>query len=78
MYKHTPNKTLIYVVHITPAPLSLPNTKKEYMGFYQNSINQIQIINTLKHYEQLRDGGTVILNNYELFMDKVFHSIKAI
>lgn len=77
-FLHTPNKTLIYVVHVNPDVPYNTDTKKEYMSFYNDHINEIHITDSTHRYRELVEGGTIILNNYELFMEKVFHTVKSI
>lgn len=71
LFFHTPNKTLIYVVHI-PDPPQL-STQKEYMDYYRGLDFSVTIsedtFNTM--------GSTVVLNNYETFINKVYHTILA-
>ncbi len=71
-YYHTPNKTLIYVIHI-------PNNEKlgsvqEYMNYYKQLDFKIELSN--HRYEHF--GSAVILNDYEKFSDKVYHTILAL
>lgn len=74
---HTPNKTLIYVVNVTPDACSNNITSKtEYMEFYENNFNNIKI-STSKHYYAKFSTRTVILNDYKLFVDKVYHTIMS-
>lgn len=73
VYYHTPNKTLIYVVHIEPDAQDV-TTKNEYMTFYKTHEPTIQLTS---HKYDLKDEGTVILNDYETFADKVYHTIMA-
>ena len=69
---HTPNKTLIYVVHIPDNESLL--TKDEYMSFYK-SIEYDMEISSCK-YEAF--GDAVIINDYEQFMNKVYHTILSL
>jgi hypothetical protein len=69
---HTPNKTLIYVVHI-------PDNEKittldEYMNYYTGLDFQVEV--SAMELGQL--GNAVIVNDYETFREKVYHTIKAI
>ena len=69
---HTPNKTLIYIVHV-PDNDDL-STLNYYMNYYKNSDFQITLSNnSLGSY-----GDAIIVNNYELFRDKVYHTINAL
>lgn len=73
-FYHTPNKTLIVAVHVSPDIENLKN-KKQYLDFYRENIPTI--IFSENKYEPQK-GGSVIINDYELFMDKVYHTIMAI
>jgi hypothetical protein len=69
---HTPNKTLIYIVHIPPKDSLL--TQTAYMDYYKELDFQVmQSPNSLGCY-----GNAIIVNNYELFREKVYHTIKAL
>ena len=72
VYYHTPNKTLIFVIHI-PDNESI-KTKKEYLSFYKENQFNMEISNN-KYYDF---SNSVILNDYEKFMEKVFHTIMAL
>ena len=71
MYLHTPDKTLIYIVHI-PDNDNLKN-KTEYMEYYRN-----HIVMTLSENRELKFGNGVVLNDYETFITKVYHKIKSL
>ncbi len=71
-YYHTPNKTLIYVIHI-PDNEQLGSVQ-EYMDYYKRLDFKIELSN--HRYEQF--GSAVILNDYEKFSDKVYHTILAL
>lgn len=71
MFYHTPNKTLIYVVHI-PDNDDLC-TLDDYLHYYRENPFNIEI--SKHHY--LLDGNAVIINDFEEFMDKVYHTILA-
>ncbi len=68
---HTPNKTLIYIVRV-PENNDL-KTKEEYCNFYKNLDFSIEL--TPNKYAPM--AGAVIFNDYETFIEKVFHTIKA-
>ncbi len=73
---HTPDKTLIYVVHVEPdASLYAVASKAEYLDFYR--ANAPRVLLTGHKYPSLTADGTVILNDYEKFMDKVYHTVLA-
>ncbi|MBR4269177.1 MAG: hypothetical protein IKQ47_05270 [Prevotella sp.] len=71
-FLHTPNKTLIYVIHI-PDNESL-KTADEYMDFYRNHQFEIKLSN----HKYNTFGETVILNDYEEFIRKVYHTIMSL
>ena len=75
---HTPNKTLIYVVHVSPDIPEETKTKKEYMSYYNSHENKLCIIESNNEYKELKKGGNVIFNDYKSFMDKIYHTIKSI
>ncbi len=69
---HTPNKTLIYVVHV-PDNDGIKN-KDEYMKFYGSRDVQVKL--TSNHYEDF--DAAVILNDYETFISKVYYTIMSL
>lgn len=73
-YYHTPNKTLLCIVHISPNAQSI-NTRKEYMEFYRIREAQIEFADSTRI--EVESGGAIIVNNYELFIDKLYHTILA-
>ena len=72
VFFHTPNKTLIYVIHI-PDNERL-RTSDEYRDYYK-SINPNITVSSQCH-EQF--GDSVILNDYEKFIVKVYHTVLAL
>ncbi len=72
VYYHTPNKTLIYIVHI-PDNNDLSNSR-EYMDYYRVLNPSLE----LTHHDYSRFGNGVILNDYETFIGKVYHTIMAL
>ncbi len=71
-FLHTPNKTLICVVHI-PDNDSI-GTLQEYMDFYKRKDFRVEVSD--KKYDAF--GDAVILNDYEKFREKVYHSVMAL
>lgn len=72
VFFHTPNKTLLYVVHI-PDNENL-KTMNEYMQYYRGRRFEVSLSGNIDN----SFGNSVILNDYETFMDKVFYTIKAL
>lgn len=73
MFLHTPNKTLIYVVHLPDVP-AMVNNAADYMAYYIANNHQLTL--SARNYDSF--GRAVILNDYESFIDKVYHTVKAL
>lgn len=71
-FSHTPNKTLLYVVHI-PDNENL-TTLGEYLDYYKNANYKMQ----LSEHQYAPFGPAVIFNDYETFMNKVYYTIMSI
>ena len=71
VFFHTPNKTLIYVVHI-PDNDRLSN-QSDYMDYYRNLDFSITV--SKDKFDTMESA--VVLNDYETFIDKVYHTIMA-
>lgn len=71
---HSPTKTLIYIVDLPD--IQTPTNKRDYTSTYQqlHQNNNLTIITT-NSFNDEKLGLNVILNNYELFIDKVVHRI---
>lgn len=74
MFFHTPNKTLLYVVHIPDNDTLLGKTDVEYRRFY----SQCNLPMSLSANVYSNFGNSIILNDYVNFIDKVYHTIKAL
>lgn len=72
-YMHTPNKTLVFVAHV-PDPAYPLSTKTDYFNYYK-SHKPILTVSTNQYPEF---ANSVILNDYEAFIDKVYHTVMAI
>lgn len=73
VYFHTPNKTLLYVVHL-PDPQCEVNTNAEYMEYYRTHDHQLALaVHSYKGFEK-----AVIINDYETFIRKVYHTIMSL
>ena len=73
VFMHTPNKTLVYIVHLQ----SDNNVEVATMSAYkENYINNPFVIrnSTLNFCF----GRTVIYNDYDTFLEKVVHAIKSV
>lgn len=77
VFMHTPNKTLICTIHIEPEIPSATSSKADYMSFYGSKIDKLKIRYCANKYNGLTTNGTIIMNDYESFIEKVYHTIKA-
>lgn len=73
-YYHTPNCTLLYIVTVEPEPYPI-NNKKDYLDFYLNN-NHIITADESPFYSPGL-STPVIFNRYDIFLEKVYHNIKA-
>jgi hypothetical protein len=73
VFYHTPNKTLICVVHIPDTDEGIDN-KNKYCDFYRYS----DFVAEWADIDFESQEHSVIFNNYETFIDKVYHTIKSI
>ncbi len=73
-YFHTPNKTLIYIVKLPTINKQQVKTKLDYFSYYKNLQNFDLLTNEfpIKNYEK-----NIIVNDFELFIQKVIHSVMA-
>lgn len=72
VFFHTPNKTLIYVVHI-PDNEGLTN-QAQYIDYYRKLDFEISV--SKAKFDSMESA--VILNDYENFIDRVYHTIRAL
>ena len=78
VFMHTPNKTLICVAHIEPEIPTTTSKKADYMSFYARKIDKLKISYSTHNYKGITANGTIIMNDYKSFIEKVYHTIKAI
>ena len=71
-YYHTPNKTLLYIIHLTPDIRDRIKTKNDYKNYYLN--NNFSVVNSQLNFPF---GNTVIYNDYKTFIEKVVYTIKS-
>lgn len=72
-FYHTPNKTLFCLLKIGDFAKKTPKTADEYKQYFFNNDFEIKYSST-----QLNFKSQTIYNDYELFMQKIYHAIKAI
>lgn len=70
---HTPTKTLLYVIKL-PEPTREINNRVEYNEYYRS----VKIKTTLSKKTFGKFKSSVIVNDYEEFLNKTFHYIKYI
>ncbi len=78
IFMHTPNKTLICVAHIDPDIPANTSKKSDYMSFYANKLEELNISYSTHNYQGITANGTILMNDYTSFIEKVYHTIKAI
>ena len=71
-YYHTPNKTLLYIIHIEPDVEEKITTKDKYKKYYLK--NKFDIVCSDLEFSF---GNTVIYNDYEKFLRKVVYTIQS-
>ncbi len=75
-YFHTPIKTLLFIIKFSECDHDIITTKLKYKRYYLNQTQDISMqlsVNTSGSF-----GNAIILNNYELFIEKTVHYIKSI
>ena len=73
---HTPDKMLIYVIHLPD--IGDVTTKSEYLRRYAKLRSETPEGCFISPVAAAHFSRTVILNDYETFAEKVYHSIKAL
>ena len=71
-FYHTPNKTLVYIVHIDSNTTQKIKTKKDYRTYYLENPFTVT-----KSALPFTFGNAIIYNDYKKFIEKVFHTIKS-
>jgi len=75
-YFHTPVKTLLFIIKFPNCDYDMITTKTKYKRYYLNQISDSPIqISTIINNEF---GNTIVLNDYEMFIEKIVHYIKSI
>lgn len=72
-YLHTPNKTLVFIVHIQDKnAIAKISNKREYENYYLN--NDFNMTESALKFDF---GNTIVYNDYDKYIDKVAHTIKG-
>lgn len=73
-YLHTPNKTLLFIVHIQEEnTVNKITNKQEYENHYLNNDFNMTVSNLTFNF-----GNSIIYNDYDKFINKVAHTIKSL
>lgn len=73
---HSPDKMLIYVIRLPD--IGNVRDKAEYLSRYRQKIAEATPGHFISTVEAAQFSNSVILNDYERFATKVFHSIMAL
>lgn len=73
-YLHTPNKTLVFIVHIQDKnAVAKISDKREYENYYLNNDFDMTVSGLNFNF-----GRTIIYNDYDAFIQKVVYAIKSL
>ena len=73
-FLHTPNKTLVFIVHIKDMKtVTTLSSKKEYEQFYLHNDFGMEISSLSFDF-----GNSIIYNDYDKFIQKVVYAIKSL
>ena len=75
-YLHTPIKTLLFIIKFPECDHNLITTRKGYKRYYLNQANNISIQTSTSVHGSF--GGTMVLNDYEMFIKKIVYYLKSI
>ena len=75
-FLHTPVKTLLFIIKFPNCNHNIITTKTKYKRYYLNQIPNSPIQLSININNDF--GNTIILNNYEIFAEKITHYIKSI
>ena len=77
LFFHTPDKTLLCVIKLPEIKISIKN-KEEYVQYYKNLKNFNITFSDIFLNNFKNNDYSVIYNNYELFIEKLYHLILSI
>ena len=69
-FMHTPNKTLVLIVHIDRKFPELLTSKSKFKEYYLNNDFSVKLSKLVFNF-----GETIIYNDYEKFSNKILYSI---
>lgn len=75
-YLHTPTKILLYIIKLPDCDYKTINTRTKYKKYYLGIKNNLSV--KISNGISMNLGKTLILNDYEEFVDKIVHSIKSV
>ena len=73
-YLHTPIKTLLFVIKFPKCDRNKITTRAKYKKYYLDGKISLRLSNNMLD----SFGNAIVLNNYELFAQKVVHYLKSI
>jgi hypothetical protein len=73
---HIPTKTLLHIIKLPNCDHETVDTRSKYKKYYLGIKDSLSI--EASNGISVSSGGTVILNDYELFIEKIVRSIKSI
>lgn len=76
LFYHTPNKTLIYILHLPD--IGKIKTKDDYLNKYSELLTSNEGNNFITTSSPLSFSKSLILNDYTTFAEKIYHTIKAL
>ena len=76
VHLHSPDKMLIYVIHLPD--IGEVHSRSEYLAKYSNIISRSAQGHFITPVTVAQFSNSVILNDYSLFAEKVYHSIMAL
>ena len=75
LFYHSPNKTLIYVLHLPD--IGEIKTKNDYLNKYSTILTTHGGIDFIATTSPVAFSKSLILNDYAKFAEKIYHTIKA-
>ena len=73
-YLHTPNKTLLFIVHIQDKNINAKiSNRQNYVDYYSNNDFDMTISAL-----SFKFGNTIVYNDYDKFIQKVVYTIKSL
>ncbi|MCX6785777.1 MAG: hypothetical protein NTZ18_02920 [Candidatus Komeilibacteria bacterium] len=75
-YLHTPIKTLLFIIKFPSCNHGIITTRSKYKRYYLNKTHNIPV--QISTGISGSFGNAIVLNNYEIFIEKTIHYLKSI